>query len=375
MQTEVPAAKAAGPVWGCVFFWDGAGGRADRARCVSGAVQDQLGSHADGDFRRSLRLDRQADGRMDACERFLRDAVFHQEGVRRSDLLPAPDAADIGRLRAHRLKQHRAIGLMAGRHDNDIVLRADADLFADVLIVAQNDAVRIRINLLLCKIRAVVEYGHAELHTRQYRHERPSDVSAAEDIDPARTAHRLDVPRLLAFTVDGVGEQHWPQSLHGNAVQKTKPMPLVIEPHPNRRICVHLHEQPAIFAAPEHFQQRIRERQLLRLQNLIIDRHIAAADHPDVADLILREPECAQQIFSGAQQLQRLFGGDPLDRAAADGAGGMSVRKDGHPGTGTSRCGPGRGQNGTQHRIFAARQCRADLFKQLFNKPCSLLFY
>ena len=201
------------------------------------------------------------------------------------------------------------------------------------------------------------------------------DGPAAEDIDPARTAHRLDVPRFLALTVDGAGEQHWPQSLHGNAVQKTKPVPLVIESHPNRRICVHLHEQPAVFAAPEHFQQRVRERQRLRLQDLIIDRHIAAADHPDVADLIPREPECAQQIFSGAQQLQRLFGGDPLDRAAADGAGGMSVRKDGHPGTGASRCGPGRGQNGTQHCIFAARQCRADLFKQLFHKPCSLFFY
>mgnify|MGYP007055667911 CR=1 FL=1 len=122
MQTEVPAAKAAGTVSFCVLLADGAGRRSDLALCVSGAVQDQLGGHADGDFRRSLRLDRQADGRMDACERFLRDAVFHQEGVRRSDLLPAPNAADIGRLRAHRLKQHRTVGLMAKTLDRKSVV-------------------------------------------------------------------------------------------------------------------------------------------------------------------------------------------------------------------------------------------------------------
>ena len=60
------------------------------AFCVPCAVQDQLRRNTDGNFIRRLCLDRQTDGRMDAPQRRLLNAVLRQKGVGRRDFFRLP---------------------------------------------------------------------------------------------------------------------------------------------------------------------------------------------------------------------------------------------------------------------------------------------
>ena len=256
---------------------------------------------------------------------------------------------------------------MAGRHDDDIVLRPDRHIFAGVQIITENDLPGLRIDLRPCKIGAVVEHCHMEADLCQHWHERLADMAAAEDIDASRTADRLHIQRRLARMISRTRQQHGPQLVLRNTCQEPQSVLLIIKAHLRRLILRHSHHEPAVFRAGEHFQHRIHRRKLFRRQKLIVNRDIAAADHTDVADLIGREAERAAERSPLAQKLLRLLRRDALDRAAADGARRVSVGKNGHLRACAARRRAGGCEDRTQNCIFSAGQRRADFFKKLFH--------
>lgn len=72
---------------------------------------------------------------------------------------------------------------------------------ANVQIIAENDALSLRIVLRRGKSRPVVIDHNAEIDRSQHRHERCADVPAAEDIRIARPRERLDVIARLPLFV------------------------------------------------------------------------------------------------------------------------------------------------------------------------------
>ena len=228
----------------------------------------------------------------------------------------------------------------------------------------------------LCKVRPVVIDHHAEADRGQHRRERRAHVAAAEDIGVPGLRQRLDIVAGVALFRERVGKQHRLQRLRRDAVCKAQAVGLVERAHGADAAAVHPVDEPAVIVAPQQLQNALQQRPAVfvcRVKVLEIDRHIAAADHADVGDLVGREAVALHQRLLALQNLQRLFTGTFFHSAAADGADCMPVGEDGHFCARAARRGAGRGENAAQHDALPVRERLQHGCKQLFHSRSSIL--
>ena len=265
---------------------------------------------------------------------------------------------------------------MAGRHDADIVVFRQRQVRADVQIIAEDDLLGRRIMVRLCKVRPVVIDHHAEADRGQHRRERHAHVAAAEDIGVPSLRQRFDIVAGVALFRERVGKQHRPQRLGRDAVCKAQAVGLVERAHGADAAAVHPVDEPAVIVTPQQLQNALQQRPAVfvcRIKVLEIDRHVAAADHADVGDLVGREAVALHQRLLALQNLQRLFAGALLYSAAANGADCMPVGEDGHFCARAARRGAGRGENAAQHDALPVRERLQHGCKQLFHSRSSIL--
>ena len=287
--------------------------------------------------------------------------------------MPASDAADVARRRFHRLQQHLAVCLMSGGHDDHIVARRDVDLFLDVVVVAEDHLLGCRVVFLSCEVLAIVEHRHAEADICQHRHQCPSHMSAAEDVDSSRAADRLDIIRRLALLIDRAAGKPGAQHLLVQ-LREAKPLGFVEGSHGGDFSLLHAADKPGVLPALQKLQNRADQRRVLRaamIEETEIHHHSAAADHADIIDLIGCQAERLTIRRPRPEKLQRLLLRNALDRAAADGPERGAVREHRHLRTRASGRRAGRGKNAAKHDVFSAFERVQYLFKEFFHKISS----
>ncbi len=110
-------------------------------------------------------------------------------------------------------------------------------------------------------------------------------------------------------------------------------MRLIIGSHRTDTAFIHTVDKPAVLIAVQQVQNAAQKRGIrfgLRVKILEEDRHIAAADHADVRDLVGSQAVTVDEGLLRFQNLHRQLPGFQLDRAAADGALRMAIGEDSH---------------------------------------------
>ena len=130
-------------------------------RAHTGSLIDQFRGNADRDLLRGLRADGQTDGQMHAVDLCVGKAVPAKKIAHDAKLFPAPETADIPRRTGERLPQYLKIRSMAGRHDDDIILRRDGHIVRDSFERAAHAAHTGKARRVQ-QLTAAVEYGDAE---------------------------------------------------------------------------------------------------------------------------------------------------------------------------------------------------------------------
>ena len=120
---------------------------------------------------------------------------------------------------------------------------------ADVQIIAENDALGLRIVLRRCKSWPIVIDHDAEVDRGQHRHERRADMPASEDIRIARPRERLDVIARLTLFRDRVRAEHRAQLLRRDAVREAQAVCVVVDAHRADAAFVHAVDEPAVLIA------------------------------------------------------------------------------------------------------------------------------
>ena len=201
-------------------------------------------------------------------------------------------------------------------------------------------------------------------------------MPAAEDIRVARPRERLDVIARLTLFRDRVRAEHRAQLVRCDAVREAQTMRLVIGPHCADAAIVHAVDEPAVLIAVQKLQNAAQQRGIrlgLRVKILEEDRHIAAADHTNIRDLVGGQAVAVHEGLLRFQDLHRQLPGFQLDRAAADGALRMAVGEDGHFCARTARRGAGRGENAAQHDALALRERLQHGCEKRFHTRSSIL--
>src|SRR5690606_3906687 len=165
------------------------------------AHRDELRRNADRDLRRRLRIDVQADRRMQRRELFARDACIDECLERRTDAPATADHPDIARSNGVRQQPPETVEVPAvpARDERDV--RAVVDRHAGERVRLEIGALHrdARCEALLRReLLAVVEHEHAEAELRTDRRERHRDVACTNDDQPIRRLVRLEEQLRLA---------------------------------------------------------------------------------------------------------------------------------------------------------------------------------
>ena len=233
---------------------------------------------------------------------------------------------------------------MAGCHDADIIIFRKRQMCADVQIIAENDAFGLRIVFRRSKIGPVIIDHNTEIDRGQHRHERRADMAAAEDIRIACPRERFDIIARLPLFRDRIRTKHRTQFAQRDTIRETQAVRLIIGSHRTDTAFIHTVDKPAVLIAVQQVQNAAQKRGIrfgLRVKILEEDRHIAAADHADVRDLVGSQAVTVDEGLLRFQNLHRQLPGFQLDRAAADGALRMAIGEDSHFCARTARRGTG----------------------------------
>ena len=171
-----------------------------------------------------------------------------------------------------------------------------------------------------------------------------ADMAAAEDIRIACPRERFDIIARLPLFRDRIRTKHRTQFAQRDTIRETQAVRLIIGSHRTDTAFIHTVDKPAVLIAVQQVQNAAQKRGIrfgLRVKILEEDRHIAAADHADVRDLVGSQAVTVDEGLLRFQNLHRQHPGFQLDRAAADGALRMAIGEDSHFCARTARRGTG----------------------------------
>ena len=147
-------------------------------------AQDHLPGDADGDLCRCHRTDGGADGGVDLCDGFLRDARLPQPPVHGGGLGAGADDPHIGKRPTEDLLLHLEVVHMAVGHDDHEVLLRHREVVLDGGEVPTDDLLRRGEELAGGQLRAAVEHHRAEAHRYQQGAQGLRDVARPEQQRP-----------------------------------------------------------------------------------------------------------------------------------------------------------------------------------------------
>ena len=147
-------------------------------------AQDHLPGDADGDLRRCHRLDSGANGSVDLCDGFLRDARLPQPPVHGGGLGAGADDPHIGKRPTEDLFLHLEVVHMTVGHDDHEVLLRHREVVLDGGEAPTDDLLCRGEELAGGQLRAAVEHHRAEAHRYQQGTQGLRDVARPEQQRP-----------------------------------------------------------------------------------------------------------------------------------------------------------------------------------------------